>query len=493
MPEPPDPNHNPAALQDDVRFLALEHVRLQNEIDQLREEHRRLVEEGKQAKNGKPVEEKRGEGQESGGDKQPKDQEQGDKKEEKEDKKEEKEQPKAPLKQRVSEWTHAHPLGLLLIIAALLVLAIAGYFFWNYLQSFVSTDDAEIDGHIHQLSSRIAGTVVAVYVENNRSVQHGQTLVDLDPRDYETALTQAQANLAQALAALEAQAPNVPITQTTETTSVSTARHEVANAEAALQAARQSHESALADLRQAEANADNATAEERRYRDLAEKQEVSREQYDQRATQARAQQAQVSSRRASADAAEKAVEQRQAALAEARDHYLEAQSNQPRQVAVQRATVATRKASVEAAKAQVAQAGLNLSYCKILAPVSGIVGDKTVEVGQQVAPGQELLAITGTDDLWVTANFKETQIVNMHPGQRVRMHVDALEQDFDGYVKNMPGATGAQYSLLPPENATGNYVKVVQRLPVRIRFKPGQNGFERLRPGMSVEPKVWVK
>jgi membrane fusion protein (multidrug efflux system) len=415
--------------------------------------------------------------------------------EEKDEKKDDKEedQPKPPFRQRAAGWARAHPLGVVLLIAGFIVVAIAAYFLLNYLQSYVNTDDAEIDGHLHQLSSRISGTVVGVYVENNRSVVERQTLVDLDPRDYETALSQAEANLGQALAALQAQAPNVPITQTTEATGVSTAQAEVANAEAAMQAARQSHAASLADLRQAEANADNAAAEERRYRDLAEKQEVSREQYDQRATAARAQQALVASRRAAADAAEKMAEQREAALAEARARYREAQANEPRQVAVQHATVENRKASVEAARAQVAQARLNLGYCKILAPVAGIVGDKTVEVGQQVAPGQELLAITGTDDIWVTANFKETQIVNMHPGQRVTVHVDAIEQDFEGYVKDMPGATGAQYSLLPPENATGNYVKVVQRLPVRIRFKGTPKGFERLRPGMSVEPKVWVK
>lgn len=486
MPEPSELGHGPVA-DDDIRQLALEHRRLRGEIEQLREEHRRLLKENEPSRNGGG---KQSQGDGDKGDK--KEQEQG-KGEEKDDQKDEKEKPKPPLKQRASAWVHAHPLGLVLIIVGLVVLAIAAYFFWNYLQSYVSTDDAEIDGHIHQLSSRVSGTVVAVYVENNRRVQQYETLVDLDPRDYETAIAQAEANLAQQLAALEAQNPNVPITETTEATNVSTARHEVANAQAAFEAARQNHASALADLRQAEANAENAAAEERRYRDLAAKQEVSREQYDQRATQARAQQALVASRRAAADAAEKAAEQQEAALAEARDRYREAQANQPRQVAVQHATVASRRAGVEAAKAQLAQARLNLGYCKIVAPVAGIVGDKTVEVGQQIAPGQELLAITGTGDLWVTANFKETQIVNMHPGQRATIHVDAIEQDFEGYVRDLPGATGAQYSLLPPENATGNYVKVVQRLPVRIRFKGTPKGYERLRPGMSVEPKVWVK
>lgn len=226
---------------------------------------------------------------------------------------------------------------------------------------------------------------------------------------------------------------------------------------------------------------------------LVGKQEVSREIYDQRATEARADAALVQSRRATADAALKSITQAQAALDQARQRAAEVQHNLPREIAIQHATVATREANVKSAQAQVDQALLNLQYCKIVAPVDGIVGDKSVQAGSQVSAGQELLAITQTNDIWVTANFKETEIRNMHAGQSVTIHVDALSQDFNGFVENLPGATGAVYSLLPPENATGNYVKVVQRLPVRIRFKKGQPYEERLRPGMSVEPKVWVK
>ena len=267
---------------------------------------------------------------------------------------------------------------------------------------------------------------------------------------------------------------------------------EVTGTHAALVAAQQTLASALADLQQAETNAANAVREEERYRQLVGKQEVSREQYDQKATDARAQQSLVASRRSSADAAGKAVEQRTSAANQAEQRYLEAKTNLPRNVAIQHATVATRLANVEAAKAQVNQALLNLSYCKIVARADGIVGNKTVEVGQHVAAGEELFAITQTNDIWVTANFKETQIRNMHAGESVTIHVDALSQKFDGYIEELPGATGATYSLLPPENATGNYVKVVQRLPVRIRFKAGQPHADRLRPGMSVEPKVWI-
>ncbi len=454
------------------------------ELRLLREENFRLRRQLIEHANG-------GNGKKDGGQKDQKDEKKAGQDEKQGEKKEE--QPKPPLRQRIIAWTRTHPLATLAIIAGAIVLAIAAVIFWNYLQSYESTDDAQIDGHINQIGSRIAGTVTAVYVEDNRSVQPGQTLVELDQRDYQSAMAQAAANLAQAEAALEAQAPNVPITQTSESTAVETAQLAVANAANAVDAARRSHDSALADLAQSEANAQNAAAEEQRYRRLVEKQEVSREQYDQRATEARAMAALVTARKAAADASDRMVAQRETELEQARDRAIETAKNRPRQVDVQHATVAARRANVAAAQAQLEQARLNLSYCKILAPVGGIVGNKTVEVGQQVAPGQEMLAITPVDDIWVTANFKETQIRRMRPGESVTITVDALDQKFDGWVQNMPGATGARYSLLPPENATGNYVKVVQRLPVRIRIRRNQAGFERLRPGMSVEPKVWLQ
>ncbi len=479
----PEPN----TIDLEVRALLREQQALRREIDRLLQQQQELLEA--QRKNGGG---KDGGGKEEG-DKKEAGEKEGGEKEAGEKKEEKKEEPKPPFKERALGWARAHPVGLVLLIAGVLALLTGGYLLLQYLSTFVSTDDAQIDGHIHQIGARISGTVQGVYTENNRSVVQNQTLIDLDPRDYQTALAQAQANLAQAESALAAESPNVPITRTTEKVNVATANLEIANAEAALQAARQNYQSAVSDVRQAEVNARNAETQEVRYRHLADKQEVSRELYDQKATEARSQEELVASRRAVADAAQKAVEQREAVLAQARARAEETSSNEPREVAVQHANVSARRANVEAARAQVAQARLNLSYCKILAPVPGIVGDRTVEVGQQVAPGQELLAITSVDDLWVTANFKETQITQMHPGQAVTVTVDALGLKFNGYVQNMAGATGARYSLLPPENATGNYVKVVQRLPVRIRFKPNQYGMDGLRPGMSVEPKVWVK
>jgi membrane fusion protein (multidrug efflux system) len=335
--------------------------------------------------------------------------------------------------------------------------------------------------------------VVAVHVENGQRVTLNQTLVELDPRDYQVALKQAQGDLGQAKGQLAAENPNLPITETTNVTTVVTAQADVASADAAITAAKHDAETAVADLRQAEANNLDAQSEEARYRQLVAKDEVSREQYSQKLAAAQASQAAVEARRAAVESAQKVVTERQAAAAQARSRLAQAQANNPRQIDVRRATISERKGAVDTAQAKLDNASLQLSYTKIPAPVAGIVGNRNVEVGQRVQAGEQLLVITQVDDLWVDGNFKETQIRHMRPGQRVSIYVDALGQDFDGYIESLPGATGAEYSLLPPENATGNYVKVVQRLPVRIHFRPGQAGFERLRPGMSVEPKVWLR
>lgn len=396
------------------------------------------------------------------------------------------------MRRRVADYARRHPLGMTagLILAAVLILA--GILLWNYLQSYESTDDAQVDGHINALSTRIPGTVVGVYVESNQRVIAGQKLVDLDPSDYRVRVQQARAALAQAEAEISAQNPNVPITRTTTQTTLATSQSEVAEAEAALAAAQRDYESALADTRQAEANNAQAQSEVARFRLLVEKDEVSREVWDQKVAAARASSALVAARRAKAGSTRKLVTERQNVLAQAQKRLAEAQQNAPHQMSIQTASVSARRANAEALKARLNEAELQLGYCSIPAPVSGIVGNRSVEVGQRVQAGEQLLVITQVDDLWVTANFKETEIGQMRPGQAATIHVDALDRDFDGFVESLPGASGARYSLLPPENATGNYVKVVQRLPVRIRFKAGQAGLERLRPGMSVEPKVWL-
>ena len=246
-------------------------------------------------------------------------------------------------------------------------------------------------------------------------------------------------------------------------------------------------------MQEAEANNAKAQSDVARYKALVDKEEVSRSQYDQVIATAKALAASVDSARSSAESAQKVVEQRRAQLEMARSRLTQANVDAPNQVAVSRANLQSRQADVQAMQAMVDRAQLDLNYCKIISPVAGVISKRTVDVGEQVSKGQRLVTIADLSDLWVTANFKESQLRHMHAGQSVTISVDAFDQKFDGYVDAMPGATGSITSLLPPENATGNYVKVVQRLPVRIRFKPGQQGLERLRPGMSVDPKVWLK
>jgi len=403
------------------------------------------------------------------------------------------EKPKRSLRRRVVAFPREHPLGFLILLIVLAAAAVAAVLLWRYFSSYESTDDAQVTAHLNPVTPRINGTVIGVYTENNRSVVQNQTLADLDPRDYQVAVEQARANLTQALGQLAAENPNVPITQTTNLTTVATAEAGLTSAQASLAAAQHDYDSAVADLRQAEANSQVAQADEARYRQLVGKDEVSREQYDQRLAAARASAAQVDARRSAMNSAERVIAERQAAVAQATSQLNQTRQNNPRNLAVRQADIKTRQGAVDLARAQVANALLQLSYCKILAPAAGVVGNKHLEVGQRVQAGDQLMVITQVEDQWVDADFKETQIARMRPGQHVTIHVDAFDQDFSGWVQNLPGATGAQYSLLPPENATGNYVKVVQRLPVRIRLNRGQAGMERLRPGMSVEPKVWLE
>lgn len=388
-----------------------------------------------------------------------------------------------------------------------LLLAVGGFLFWRYSETYESTDDAEVDGHLVGVSARIQGTVVAVNAEENQTVKAGQLLVVIDPRDFQVTVSQNKADVAQAEAAIQAENPNVPITQVTSETGIATAQSDVANATAAvaaaegdLAAAQGNLASAEARLREAEANNTKAQADVTRYKALVDKDEVPREQYDTVVAAAKAQAATVDSARASvdaarasADASRKTVDQRRAQLAQAQSRLNQAARNAPQQVAASRATLHGRQASADAARAKLDKALLDLSYTQIASPVDGVVSKRSVELGATVQPGQQLFTIAQINDLWVTANFKETQLRRMHPGQRVTISVDAFDQKLGGYVENMPGATGAITSLLPPENATGNYVKVVQRLPVRIRFDKNQQGLDRLRPGMSVEPKVWLQ
>ena len=328
-----------------------------------------------------------------------------------------------------SPWFRRISKRVLLLVLLVLAIGAVSPFVWNYLQSYESTDDAQIDGHIDPLSSRINGTVIRVHADNNDRVKAGELLVEIDPRDYEVAVAQAKARLELAVA-------------------------QVASA-------KQDYAASLANVRQGDADNFRAQRDAHRFSQLLEQKVVAQNEYDQYTAIARVDAAKVDSAREAAGASLK--------------------------------TIAAREADVDGAKAALDQALLNLSYTKIYAPANGIVGKRSVELGSRIEPGQTLMFVTETDEIWVTADFKETQLARMHRGEKVSIHVDTFGRNYNGYVRNLPGASGDRFSLLPAENATGNYVKVVQRLPVRIEFDPGQDPEHLLHPGMSVEPKVWLR
>ncbi len=374
----------------------------------------------------------------------------------------------------------------------LLALAAGGVVYWLHERQFESTDDAQVDAHLNPVTSRVDGTIIHVYVDDNQLVKTGDPLVDLDPRDFEVAIDQARAELAQARSLVIAERPNVPITEVENTANVSGAEADVANAQAALAAAEQDRDASAAKLAESKANNGKAQSDLARYKILIAKEEVSQQEYDSAVATAAAQAATVEANEASLQSAARTVEGRNAQLAQTQTKLAQYRRNAPQQIAIRRATVNSNVAAAQSSQAQLESAQLKLSYSKIASPVSGIVMKRSAEVGSHVSAGQQLMQIAQINDIWVTANFKETQLRNVHPQQSATIHVDALKQDFSGYVESIGGSTGSVASVLPPENATGNYVKVVQRIPVRIRFKPDQSGLNRLRPGMSVEPQVRI-
>lgn len=382
-------------------------------------------------------------------------------------------EPKQPPAKSKGRVTRPRVVGAVSVVLAV----VAGW--WLYARQYEDTDDAQADGNISAVSPRVSGTVTAVDVVDNQAVKAGDLLVQLDRSDLEVAVAQARAALAQADAAYEAESPGVSITQTSNQASLANADAELANAEADLEAAQR-------DLDQAVANNRYAQLQRNRAETLLASEAMSQADFDQRASAADAADATVK-------AARKHVDQRRAHLATAQARLRETRLNAPRQLASRGAELQVRKANRELALAQLQQAELNLGYAAIRAPVAGIVGKKSVNIGDRVQPGQQLLALTQTDDIWVTANFRETQVEHLRIGQAATVHVDAIARDYRGTLESFGGATGSRYSLLPPENATGNYVKVVQRIPVRIHLDPGQPEMDRLRPGMSVEPKVKVR
>ena len=377
------------------------------------------------------------------------------------------------------------------IIVIVAVLLLAGCIVWYlYSLTYENTDDAQADAHLNPVAARVEGTVKTVYVEDNQAVQAGQPLVDLDTSDLDVKLAQAQADYDQAVAQLNAESPNVPIAQSSNSNDITSQREEVRNADAALSSAVSDYESSVAKLRQAEANNEKSQTDLVRYKKLLDKQEIAHSDYDQYLANAKSQQANVNAAAAAAASSQKVIAQRRAQLAQQHSKLAETSVNAPRQVEIKKANIASRRASVESYKAQLDQARLNVAYCHVVAPVSGIVMQRSAETGGRIAAGAQLLVVAQVDDPWVIANFKETQLRKMHPGQHVNVKIDALGESFKGTVESMPASTGDRASVLPAENATGNFVKVIQRLPVRIRLEKGQQGLEKVRPGMSAEPKV---
>jgi membrane fusion protein (multidrug efflux system) len=378
------------------------------------------------------------------------------------------------------------------VVIAIIVLVVVGFFAYRYFTSYESTDDAQIDGHINSISARISGHVTKLNVQDNQYVQAGTVLVEIDPADYQVAYERAKADFADAQAAAVAAGVNVPITSINTSSQVSATEADVNSARAGIQVAQQQFQAAKAQLQQAEANNVKAQNDLGRYKQLVEKQEISQQQYDQAIAAAQASAASVEAARATADAAEQQVIQAKGKLVGAEANYRYA-NTAPKQMQITRAKAESALAEAQRKKADLDQAQLNLQYTKIIAPVNGIVSNRTVEVGQNVAPGQELLKLINLDDVWITANFKETQLRGMKVGQRVTLEVDANGGKYNGKVDSIAGASGARFSLLPPENATGNYVKVVQRVPVKIVLDSGSNNNHLLRPGLSVTPKVWIR
>jgi len=361
---------------------------------------------------------------------------------------------------------------------------------WLHAQTYEDTDDAQVDGHLNPVAARVAGTIKAVYVEDNQYVEAGQPLADLDTSDYDVTAAQTRAQYDQAVAELHGEQPNLFITRTSNNADTATSKAQLTNADAALAAAQHDYASALSQLAQAEANNAKAQSDLARYQKLIDKNEVAQSDYDQYNAAAKAQAASVAAQKETVAAAGKTVEQRQAQLNEQNFRLEQTIQNAPRQLLIRSANIQAKEANLESIQARMKQDQLNVSYCHILAPVSGLVSQRSAEVGARISAGQQLLMLVQTSDLWVTANFKETQLKKIRPGQRVTLKVDALDKTFNGFVESLPAATGDRTSALPPENATGNYVKIVQRLGVRIRFKKDQDGLKDLRPGMSVVPTV---
>ena len=393
------------------------------------------------------------------------------------------------------------------LIALVIVIAVATGVWLYATAGRETTDDAQVDAHVAQISARVSGTVLRVLVKDNQPAEANATLVEIDPRDYQIAVDKAKAELLDAEAAAQAAQSNVPITSTAAAGNVTSAQNSIDQAEAGINEAEKGIEAARARLaaassrvREVEANSTRATRDVERLKGLLAKDEVSQQQYDAAVAAAEGQRAAVETAKSQVLEAETGIRTAESRLVQAKSAVKTAQAGLrsaqtgPEQVAAIRARAAAAEAHAQQARAVLAQAELNLQHTAVKAPVAGIISRKSVEVGQNVQAGQPLMAIIPLDEVWVTANFKETQLQHMRPGQKAKLKVDAIGgREFTGHVDSMAAGTGARLSLLPPENATGNFVKVVQRVPVKIVLEPGQDPDHLLRPGLSVEPTVYTK
>jgi membrane fusion protein (multidrug efflux system) len=390
---------------------------------------------------------------------------------------------------------------------AVTVVVIIGAIVWWRARGRESTDDAQVDGHITQMAARVGGTVIKVAVENNQKVTAGGLLMELDPRDYQVAVERAKAELADAQANATAARTGVPVAQVETRAGVTTASGGVVEAEAAVAAADQQIEAARANLvaaqareREKEATATKALRDVDRLKGLVQKDEISQQQFDAAVATGTAARASADAAKSDTAAAQTAVTIAEQRARQARGTAAQAHANlstaktAPQQLQITQARAAAADARVKQAQAALTQAELNLEYTVVKAPVNGVVSRKTVELGQVLQAGQPVLALVALERIWVTANFKETQLERMREGQPATVEVDALGgREFTGHIESIAAATGAKFSLLPPENASGNYVKVVQRIPVKIVLDQGQDPNQLLRPGMSVTPTVYVR
>jgi len=383
-----------------------------------------------------------------------------------------------------------------LFLVAIVAVVLVAWFWWESRQ-WESTDDAQINGHIYPISARVNGHVVKVNYDDGDSVKKGDVLVVIDPTDYQVALERARADYQQAEAEAEAARYGVPISSVGSAEQIRGASADLASAEASVAAAQKEAEASQSQIVEAQANALKLNTDVERYRQLLGKREISQQQFDAATAAATAANATVQARQAALLAAQAQVKMAQSHVEQVQAQVRNARIT-PKNIAATQAKAQSAEAQALVYKAALDQAQLNLSYTTIVAPVDGVVGQRSVQVGSNVAIGQDLMAVVPLNDVWVTANFKETQLTHMHPGQFAKIKVDTYGgKTWDAHVTDIGGATGAKFSLLPPENATGNYVKVVQRIPVRIDFdghdKAGFNKDGKLRPGMSVEPDVRVR